>query len=55
MPKIGKPGGGHWMRNRKAEICIGLVLFAVGALLLFDAFDGRGKSMPWPVSTLAPW
>jgi hypothetical protein len=46
---------GHFIKNRAAEIWIGLLLFMVGALLLYDAFEGRGKKMPWPASALAPW
>jgi hypothetical protein len=46
---------GHFVRNRKAEIAIGIVLFLVGALLLWDAFDGRGKKLPWPTGAIAPW
>lgn len=34
---------------------IGALLFLVGVALLWDAFDGRGKKLPWPASGLAPW
>jgi putative Mn2+ efflux pump MntP len=46
---------GHFMKNRKGEIILGLVLVVVGCLLLWDAFDNRGKKMPWPGGGLAPW
>lgn len=46
---------GHFMQNRKAEIAIGVILFMVGALLVWDAFDGRGKKLPWPLGAVAPW
>lgn len=52
--KIRKPGQ-HYMKNRKAEIALGIVLFLVGCLLLYDAFDARGKKLPWPAGGLAPW
>lgn len=46
---------GHFMRDRKSEIILGLVLFLVGCILLYDAFDGRGKKMPWPAGVVTPW
>lgn len=46
---------GHLIENRRAEIMIGALLFLVGVALLWDAFDGRGKKLPWPASGLAPW
>lgn len=46
---------GHLIENRKAEITIGAFLFLIGVALLWDAFDGRGKKLPWPASGLAPW
>jgi hypothetical protein len=46
---------GHFIQNRKKEIVIGVVLFLVGALLLYDAFDARGKKMPWPAGAVTPW
>lgn len=46
---------GHFMKNRKTEIMIGVILFLVGALLVYDAFDARGKKIPWPLGAVAPW
>lgn len=46
---------GHFMQSRGKEIAIGLILSVVGLCLLWDAFDGRGKKLPWPASGLAPW
>lgn len=46
---------GHFIQNRKAEITIGIILFLVGALLVYDAFDARGKNLPWPLGAIAPW
>lgn len=34
---------------------LGWALFLLGAVILYDAFDGRGKQGPWPASTLFPW
>lgn len=49
-----KPNG-HFVKNRKAEIMLGLGLFLFGALLLYDAFDARGKKVPWPGGAIMPW
>lgn len=46
---------GHFMDNRGKEILVGAVLSIIGLVLLWDAFDGRGKKLPWPVSAAAPW
>lgn len=46
---------GHFLKSRGWEITIGLGLALVGMLLLWDAFDNRGKKMPWPAGGLAPW
>jgi hypothetical protein len=46
---------GHFIKDRKTEIILGLILALVGMILLWDAFDMRGKKMPWPASGLAPW
>lgn len=48
-------GSGRFIRDRKVEILIGVIAFAVGCLLLWDAFDGRGKRLPWPANKIAPW
>jgi hypothetical protein len=46
---------GHLIEDRKVEIIFGLLFAVVGCLLLWDAFDGRGKKLPWPTNVLAPW
>jgi len=46
---------GHFIRDRKWELIFGFALSLVGLLLLWDAFDGREKKMPWPLSGMAPW
>lgn len=30
-------------------------LFLLGAIWLYDCYEGRGKQGPWPVSTIFPW
>lgn len=36
-------------------MAVGLVTFAVGAYLLYDAAEGRGHQLPWPFSIATPW
>lgn len=43
------------MRNRAWEMAIGFAFVVIGCILLWDAFDNRGKKMPWPISGLQPW
>jgi uncharacterized membrane protein HdeD (DUF308 family) len=49
------PIKGHLIPHRRTEIVIGILLFVVGSFLLWDAFDNRGKKMPWPASAVTPW
>jgi hypothetical protein len=30
-------------------------LFLLGAIWLFDCYDGRGRPAAWPASTIFPW
>lgn len=54
VKKFVKPSG-HFIGDRRVEIFIGLILFFTGALMLWDAFDGRGKKVPWPGGAIMPW
>jgi hypothetical protein len=54
VKRLIKPEG-HFFKNRRMEILIGAILFLAGCLLLYDAYDARGKKMPWPAGGLAPW
>jgi len=45
----------HVFQDRKIEIILGVFLFAIGALLVYDAFESRGKKIPWPLGLVAPW
>jgi hypothetical protein len=40
-------------RGRSALLAWGL--FLLGAIWLYDVYDGGGKQGPWPASTLFPW
>lgn len=55
VKRLVKPNGGHLIKDRRTELFLGFLLFFVGALLLYDAFNGRGKPLPWPTNKLAPW
>jgi putative Mn2+ efflux pump MntP len=46
---------GHVIQNRMYEIIAGILLFVIGSYLLYDAFDNRGKKMPWPGGAITPW
>jgi hypothetical protein len=54
VKRLIKPNG-HFIKDRKTEILVGVLLFIVGSLLLYDAFDARGKKVPWPGGAIAPW
>jgi hypothetical protein len=45
----------HLMQNRRMEIALGLLAFVIGCILIYDAYDARGKRLPWPASGLTPW
>lgn len=45
----------HIIASRKTELIIGALFFVVGSLLLWDAFDARGKSAPWPFGAILPF
>ncbi len=48
-------GNGHFIASRKTEIVIGCALFIIGSLLLWDAFNGRGRNAPWPFGGILPF
>lgn len=54
VKRLIKPKG-HFVEDRRIEILLGIILFMAGALLLYDAFDGRGRKIPWPGGAIAPW
>ena len=49
------PKGQHFIQHRGIETILGFILVIIGCLLLYDAFDDRGKKMIWPLGGLAPW
>lgn len=36
-------------------VVVGGVLVAAGFVVLWDAWDGRGKAKPWFLGPLLPW
>lgn len=34
---------------------LGWTLLLVASVMLYDAYDGRGRQGPWPASTIFPW
>lgn len=49
---IGKHHTGTLMKSRALEIIIALTLVLAATYLIFDAFNWRGKDLPWPLSGL---
>lgn len=45
----------HPIGDRHTELLVGLVLFALGAWLIRDAHEGRGRKTPWPLSLVTPY
>lgn len=43
-----------WIRDQRRAIGLGLILFAVAVLVLYDAYDRRGSRPPWPLRALLP-
>jgi hypothetical protein len=41
--------------NARTAKLLGWVLFAAGALTLYDAYDRRGGKAPWPLSGILPF
>lgn len=37
------------VRNRELALYLGVGLWLAGAVLLYDAYNARGKDKPWPM------
>lgn len=46
---------GHFIQSRGVEMTVGFIVAIIGMILIWDAFDGRDKKLPWPLGGLAPW
>lgn len=42
-------------KDQSTAVLVGLVLFGVGALVLHDAYEGRGKSTPLVLRPFTWW
>ena len=40
------------LRNRRTEIGLGVCLFIASAWLMWDAYEGRGRTRPFPARLL---
>lgn len=54
VKRLIKPNG-HFIQNRKTELIVGALMFVIGALFLWDAWNGRGKNAPWPLGGILPF
>lgn len=45
----------HLIADRQLELLVGVALFAFGAWLIHEAYEGRGRRTPWPLSVFAPY
>lgn len=45
----------HLIRHQPTAVIVGGVLVVAGALVLYDAWDGRGKRTPWFLRWAFPW
>lgn len=43
-----------WVADRKTAATVGIVLFAISCLLIYDAYERRGGKAPWIVRLLSP-
>jgi hypothetical protein len=45
----GRGPGGHkpWVRDRKVALWGGVIAYTVGTLLVYDAYEGRGRVRPF--------
>jgi hypothetical protein len=35
------------VRDRRTEVWLGVAAYVLGSWLLWDAYEGRGRSKPW--------
>lgn len=46
---------GHILENRGLEIALAISLIVIGSYLVWDAFDNRGKELPWFARWFSFW
>jgi hypothetical protein len=45
----------HIIQNASTELWLGVGLYVVGSILLWDTFVQRGRSAPWPLGMATPF
>jgi hypothetical protein len=45
----------HILQSARAEMWIGVGMYAIASVLLWDAFIQRGDSAPWPLGVVTPF
>lgn len=43
------------IQSRKLEVAIAIAFVLLGSFLLWDAFDNRGKDLPWYARWFSFW
>jgi hypothetical protein len=46
---------GHVVENRGFEVVLAIILIAIGCFLIWDAYDNRGKDLPWYARWFSFW
>jgi hypothetical protein len=52
---VRRAGRGHLIADRRLEVAAGLAAFALGAVLLHDAYERRAKDQPLWLKPLSFW
>lgn len=45
----------HYIADQRAEVLAGLAAFVLGAMLLHDAYEGRGRDQPRVMRPFSFW
>lgn len=46
---------GHYIADQRAEVAAGVLAFLIGAVLLHDAYEGRGRDQPRLMRPFSFW
>lgn len=44
-----------FIADRRTALILGWTLFALGGLVLYDAYDRHGDNAPWPLGMILPF
>lgn len=53
--RLTSPGGRHLIPDRRLELAAGAAAFLLGAVLIRDAYDGRGIDQPFWLRPFSFW